>query len=126
MLWTVLATSFFLFVGLLSVWLGMYVAHIERSVAPTSEAPPTRRWPLAAIWLWRIAWTTAGLGWSCFSLTALRYTNGSFISVPATAPLVDQVIWIFGIVCVVGSLFLLLGWLAALSGQDSRASREGR
>lgn len=121
-----MVSSLVLFLGLYSVWAGLYVAHVARSAAPTSEAPPALHWSRAAIWLWRIAWTTIGLGFGCFGLTALRDTHGIFISVPATAPLVDQVIWVFGIVCVLGGFFLFLVWLTVLSVQNRRESREGQ
>jgi hypothetical protein len=66
--------------------------------------------------LWNIGWVVMGLGVFCLGMTTLRYSRGQFIVVPASAPLVDHIIWGLFFVCFLGG-FAVMGtglWIRRL------------
>jgi hypothetical protein len=99
---TLLTAAFFLLMGLGAIWVGWYLPHVNRG-APSGDAPATALSSPRGRLLWRIVCTMAGLGFVGFGVTTLRYTQGRYVSVPATAPLIDQAIWTLTFICMGGS-----------------------
>jgi hypothetical protein len=125
---TVLSAAFFLLMGLGELWVGWYLPHAHaRRAAPTdSDTPVTVFSSLRGRLWWRIAFTMAGLGFICFGITTLRYTRGQYVSVPATAPQIDQAIGILAIICICGSLAIGVAWALAQTAQQNSKRRTRR
>jgi len=113
---------FSLLLGLGSVWVGVTVYRADarrRALLTTSEAfGPLES--LATMRLWLIAWLVMGLGWACGGVPTVRYVIGDSVDVPATAPLIDHVIWVSFAVGVCGGLALLLTWGVMYSTEEKR------
>lgn len=106
--------------GLGSVWFGWYLPRASRSAATEEDAPPTLLSSPRGRLLWRAFFTIMGLGWVGFGVIALRYTRGQYVSVPAAAPLLDQVIWIVSLVCLNGSFAMGVVWTLVETAQKQK------
>jgi hypothetical protein len=106
-------------IGLGAIWVGVYLEYVDRRDPSGQHISPIE----ARLWL--TAWLIGGTGFFCIGLTALRHTRDHLIAVPASAPLVDQVIWYVGIACAPGFFALMLCWMAVGASREKRARQEG-
>jgi hypothetical protein len=104
---------FFMLIGLGSAWAGISRVRANRSPVPDGDEQVRRPMSLTEIWLWLTASVIGGVGLLLLGLTTLRYAKGQYIVVPASAPLIDRVMWILAIVFMCGNFALLyaLAWV---------------
>jgi hypothetical protein len=91
--WSVLAGIFFLLMGLEAAWIGVYRVRFDRFPPRGCGVDPRLAMSPVEMGLWLIAWTTMALGLVCLGVAVLRYAKGTFVSVPASAPLINQIIF---------------------------------
>jgi hypothetical protein len=60
--------------------------------------------------LWLLLWTVMGLGLAGYAITLLRYAQGRYVVVPASAPFIDRAIWVGSWICVGGGVCVLVAW----------------
>ena len=101
---------------------GLFVPLLIRLTAPASGDQPGRRWPEARVWL--VAWAMMGLGLVGFGVSELRHAQGQYVIVPASAPLLERVIWVGSFVCAFSGLAVCVVWMLVQSVRDMRARRE--
>lgn len=118
----VFGAAFFLLMGLGVIWVGWYFPHLSRSAPANDDARPPLNSPRGRQ-VWRILFTLAGLGFIGFGLTVLRYSDGHYVSVPATAPLIDQVIFALSIVCMLGSFWTGVVWVLDYTAKQKSQGR---
>lgn len=122
---SVVGGLFFLLAGLSVAWMGVYMGHPSRSALYSRHGQLLRRWSPIERQLWRIAWTTMGVGFVCLGVTVLRYAKGPYVVVPVSAPLIDHVIWGLVSICMVGGFAMLLVCMAvSQTAEEKRARRE--
>jgi hypothetical protein len=56
-----------------------------------------------------------------FGVSVLRYAQGQYVIVPATAPLIDRVIWVGSYAGIFGGLAALWLWMLVESVAQTRA-----
>jgi hypothetical protein len=103
----VLGGIFFMFIGLISACLGVIFAQANRRTIRVADPPSRRSFTHADPRLHLAIWIVSGLGWVGFGVTVMRHSRGSYVEVPASAPLIDQLIYIASLVCITGAFFAL-------------------
>jgi hypothetical protein len=113
-----------LLVGLVSVWLGIFGAHANRTAASSRDEHLHQRWSPAEVRLWLIGWAMGGLGFVCLGVSTLRYAKGPYVSVPASAPVIDKVVWVLAQVGAAGCFVTLFAWMMLRPRQERRSHPE--
>jgi len=110
--------------GVGGMWVGWRGARGGLAIVEEPDGDPARRWwtPTEA-WLWRIAFGMAGAGWVGFGLTVMRHSHGPYVDVPASAPRIDQVIWIVSLTCLFSGFAILYTWAMLRSSKKKRSRR---
>lgn len=111
----------FLLMGLGAAWIGVYSARLSRSAVYSRDGHLQPRWAPTERRLWLIGWTTMGLGFVCLGVTVLRHSKGQHIVIPASAPLIDRVIWGLFWICLVGGWTML--FVSAIMIQTAEKQR---
>jgi hypothetical protein len=101
----------FLLMGLSSIWLGVYLVRSDQAIERATSRQVQLRKSLAERRLWLVAWVMMGIGWICFGITVPRYTRGQTVSVPPSAPLSDQLIWMLAFIGILGGFGVLFIWM---------------
>lgn len=112
MSWSVLGGIFIMLLGLGVAWFGFLLF----------RARP-RQVNLALARFYLIGWAMVGLGFVCFGVTVLRHVKGSYVSLPASAPLIDQAIWVLSVVCFFGGFALSYALAMLQVIREKRAHR---
>lgn len=81
-------------------------------------------WPPTITWLWRIGWLTGVVGAVAFGMLRIRYPRGARLVIPASAPPLDHVVQVLGILCSIGCIVVLVVWKVALSRHERRVRRQ--
>jgi hypothetical protein len=72
----------FVLLGLGGVGIGIAIGQLRELRSP------------AVMRLWLIGWAMGGLALVCLGVITVRYAKGLYVSVPASAPLIDRVLWV--------------------------------
>ena len=115
---------FVMFLGYGAVWAGIYAAHANRTTVYDRNRPPQRRWSATKATLWLIAWVTGGLACVCLGVTMVRCAKGQYVSVPAGASLIDQVILVPAQVGMLDFFIMLFPWAKVRQSLERRSHPE--
>jgi hypothetical protein len=108
---TTLTAIAFMLIGLGSAGVGILgVLRPDRFPSPRNTGDPQQPVTLAEWGFWLMGWAMVTLGFVCNGVTVLHYSKGRYVVVPASAPLMDQIIWdLFFVGFFVGVALLVTG-----------------
>ena len=110
-----------LFVAALGAgWVGFFIPRLLALSDPASGDNRARRWTPLEARSWFLVWALVGLGFIGFGVSVLRHAQGDYVVVPATAPLLDRVIWVGSFVGIFGGTAAVLIWMAMESVVQTR------
>jgi hypothetical protein len=118
--WSIVLGAFFILTGLGAGWAGL-MAPRQRAVAPEGDEPPVRHWSTTETRLSLVAGTMMGIGFVALGVSTWRYSKGSYIEVPASAPLIDHVIWALTFAGFIGGFAVMYAWAMVHSFEEKRA-----
>ncbi len=105
-----------------TVWIAQRVARPERSVVWSEDASPQRPISPTEKRLWLVGWAISGLASFGLAVTEWKYTKGQYVSVPASASLIDQIIWSASLVGIIG-VFVAICLYSARQVPENRSRR---